>query len=198
MNDETVSIVKGGETIVEFTLSRTYVGTRLRVKAHSIVEDFFHQLVDPDNPHVDVRAHGRYWEPVNSFGKVDKSSKLIAYSMIIPGELGDSSGLSLGLLGGPLSGGLLEDIRGNDLTPAQPSIGSTYRPFREDYINISFLRLVGISEGNGVTFGIKGIHTEPMLRKLKDQLYDEIKKFYVKFMKPIDLTVTMVVQEKRG
>jgi hypothetical protein len=64
-------------------------------------------------------------------------------------------------------------------------------------LNMSFLRLVGISEGAGVTFTIGGVYSNDSLENLKRILQKAARKFYVDYLRPIDVTVTVSTQELR-
>lgn len=68
----------------------------------------------------------------------------------------------------------------------------------EGYMNLSFLRLVGSSEGIGASFYIKGVYSLQGLRNLKDQLVGSTKQFYIDYMRPVDLIIKVSTQELRG
>lgn len=64
-------------------------------------------------------------------------------------------------------------------------------------INLSFLRLVGISEGAGVAFAIKGVYSLEMARQLRDKLGMAAKRFYIDYIRPVDVSVTISTQDLR-
>jgi len=71
-------------------------------------------------------------------------------------------------------------------------------PLNHDgYVNLSFLRLVGSSEGIGASFFLKGVYSLSGLRNMRDQLVPAAKQFYVDYMKPVDLIIKVSTQEVR-
>jgi hypothetical protein len=58
-------------------------------------------------------------------------------------------------------------------------------------VNMSFLRLVGVSEGNGVTFELRGVHTLESLRALAEKVKVCIRRLYTDFLMPIDISVSL-------
>ena len=62
-------------------------------------------------------------------------------------------------------------------------------------INLSFLRLVGISEGAGVTFAVRGVHTYEALTQMRESLGEAYKRFYRTYMKPICMSITVSTSE---
>lgn len=62
-------------------------------------------------------------------------------------------------------------------------------------LNLSFLRLVGISQPGGVTFHIGGIFGEDVLDTLERAIGLATKEVYSQFMKPIKLTIALEVSE---
>jgi hypothetical protein len=63
---------------------------------------------------------------------------------------------------------------------------------------MSFLRLAGTSEGNGVTFGVKGVYSLESLRNLRDKISASARQLYIEYLRPVDLTVTVSTQEMAG
>src|SRR3990167_4038309 len=87
---------------------------------------------------------------------------------------------------------------------AIPRVGmALYEPFAaqadgskaKPLINLSFLRLAGISEGAGVTFSVRGVHTHESLSKIKEDIGEGYRKFYYMFMKPIRMDIVVSTQE---
>lgn len=68
----------------------------------------------------------------------------------------------------------------------------------DEIVNISFLRLVGISEPQGVTFEIRGAFSVSYVQNLVRKLTTAAKAYYAEFLKPINVTISMVTQETRG
>jgi hypothetical protein len=68
----------------------------------------------------------------------------------------------------------------------------------DDVVNISFLRLVGISEPQGVTFEVRGAFSVTFVQNLVRKLTTAAKAYYTEFLRPINVTISMVTQENRG
>ena len=68
----------------------------------------------------------------------------------------------------------------------------------EGYVNMAFLRLVGISNEGGVTFIVPGVHTLDALRTLKNNIATAAQRLYSEYIRPVDLTIELTTQEQRG
>jgi len=64
----------------------------------------------------------------------------------------------------------------------------------EETLNLSFLRLVGISEPEGVSFLIKSVHSRSGLKKLVDLIQTAQNMFYQDYIKTVEYTVTTATQ----
>lgn len=62
-------------------------------------------------------------------------------------------------------------------------------------INLSFLRIAGISQGTGVMFGIKGVYSLDRLRKIRDDVATASQGLYKEYIKQSDLMVVVSTQE---
>jgi hypothetical protein len=62
-------------------------------------------------------------------------------------------------------------------------------------VNVSFLRLVGIS--SGLEFELPGVHSVSYLRSFRDLAGSAVKRLYVDYLLPIDLTLQVNTQETR-
>ncbi len=62
-------------------------------------------------------------------------------------------------------------------------------------VNLSFLRLRGISEGAGVRFTIPGVFGADIARATRDRIATAARRFYQDYLRPMDLTVTVSTQE---
>lgn len=177
--DEIAQVVKSGEVCIQTLLSRRgrksgdpndwKGGMVLTVKTLPRVEEFIQSL--GNGSVVDVGTVGRYWTPI--------IGKLEAYNIQpIPNQQSeDGSVITFDMLGKPL---ISVDAEGRERYPV---------------INLSFLRLKGISEGAGVSFGIKGVYSLDELRKMKDKIVAAQRRFYVEYLRPVDLLVTVSTQE---
>lgn len=63
-------------------------------------------------------------------------------------------------------------------------------------VNLSILRLVGASRG-GVTFDVVGVYTPRQIRDQAEKIKQASRQFYIDFLKPIHLNVTISTQEVR-
>lgn len=165
---ETAEINKGGETRIRTILHRTSAGLSITVWAVPEVEEFMRRIGNGET--VAVNSIGRHWTPLTS-------DALYAYAMPpMTEQLHTDEGgpITLERLGHPL----LEQVGG-----------------KYEQINLSFLRLRGISEGQGVTFGVKGVYSLGHLRKMLDKVNGATRKFYVDYMRPMDLSSSLTVDK---
>lgn len=184
MNEITGEVIKRGETCVIFTIHRNQlhskegVGMFLSVKTHPAVEDFMRSLStypggnDPIT--IDVGVVGRHWVPIGG-------NPLIAYNFVE--KLRDLDEMDS------------EDGRAYTLNHIGQPLLVSDPDARRPLINLSFLRLRGVSEGSGVTFGIHGVNSLDQLRSTRDQLSSAVRKFYTRYLKPVDLSVICSTQE---
>ena len=190
--DLTSEVIKRGQTCIQVILHRTRLGLTVEVHSHPNVEDFFRTFTP--NPPIDVMTIGRYWLPYcQTCGQHHQTlntdiigcrmyipKPLMAYAGVVgidPMTIEDNTVITLDNLGQPL----IKDGRvegGNTL------------------INISFLRLVGISEG-GVTFGVRGVYSTERLHRLRDVISTATRKFYIDYLRPVDMSVVISTQELR-
>lgn len=168
---EAINVIKQGEMRVQVVLSRSPQGVLVRALAHPHVEEFMQRVGGGET--VNVTSMGRHWIPLN------KDVPLLAYTIPpmepIIGE--DGVSINIDLLGRPLT--TLDERRGNDS------------------LNLSFLRLVGISEGAGVQFGVKGVYTTTELRRLRDRMQLACQRLYNEYLRPVDVTFTLNAYELR-
>lgn len=181
------NVVKGGETCIQTTLSRRNRrfgdpaewkgGLIVSVKTLPRVEEFMQSLGQGET--VDVGTVGRHWFPISG---QPLQAYIIQSLNASRKQSDDGSFVTLDKLGSPL---LLTDSERGDKYPT---------------VNLSFLRLRGISEGAGVMFGIKGVFSLDELQSFEKHLTAAQRKFYNDYMRPIDITiqlVTMSTQEVR-
>jgi len=174
------SVIKRGEICIQTTLHRTHLGLTISVKVHPTVEDFIRNLGSGETQ--DVRIMGRHWQPIGT-------KPLEVWNLASnPGRLqtDDGSYFRIDVPGYPLlnPGGGRPDGEGDPV----PTVG------RGD-LNLSFLRLVGASEGAGVEFGVKGVYTLDQCRQIRDRIVGSARRFYVNYLQPVDMTVMVSTQE---
>ena len=190
----TSEVIKRGQTCIQVILHRSKAGLSVEGHSHPNVEDFFRTFTS--TPPVDVMTIGRYWvqscqtcgqpHPLPNMDTIKNGCRnnvpkpLMAYSGVVgldPTVIEDNTVITLDNLGQPLiKDGRLEG--GNTL------------------VNISFLRLVGISEG-GVTFGVRGVYSTERLHRLRDVISLATRKFYIDYLRPVDMSVVISTQELR-
>ena len=166
---ESVEVIKGGETIFQGLLSRTRLGLTLTVKIHPSVEDFF--STQAGGAHEDPAAYGRQWVPKD--GEAFRCwrfrpSEQTAEEMVRKGEY------TLTSLGGPL-------LVQND---------------GAQIINISFLRIVGLSENAGRSLSFREVCTEAEVDNLARKLQQGVRTFFTDFLRPKTINIVVSMQEK--
>lgn len=168
-----VELVKGGDNICSLTLSRPVrlsrkgYGVTLSVKAHPLIEEFFRE-----------NSHNRY-RPIDVWSNVWASTDDSVLNIY---ETGPE-------LSGPLShGGTV--FRFDRV--GMPLALTTEIPVS---VNLSFLRIAGISQPTGVTFAIRGVMSTDAMREIRDHLLKGVSAFYSGHIRPIDFCVSVVTQE---
>lgn len=173
------AVVKRGETCVITTLSRTALGLQLRVKAHAALELFMRGLSVPDQPPIEVALQDRYWVP--PAGK----PPLMAYRLSGP----------LPTLTNPLTGGPMFTLERLARPLLDDGAGDDGPRGRDLPVNLSYLRLIGISEGMGIAFNIRGVYSLDALRMLQERISYAQQQFYVNYIRPVNLSVIVQTQE---
>ncbi len=165
---ETAEVIKRGETCIETLLHRSLAGLSIDVKVHPGVEEFFR--LRSVGEQVAVSTIGRHWTPT------DKTKPLMAYGYHALESLRSDDGatISVDRLGSPII-----ETKNNG----------------EVIVNISFLRLVGASEGAGIRFNINGVYSDKYLRTMREYLGNAQKKFYIEYLRPIDMRVTILTAD---
>lgn len=149
---------------------KEYIGATLSVKALPVLEDFIKSLGNGSKH--PIEAFGRQWTS-------------------LPGEP-DLAVYELSRTLSPLANISL-DIPGQSLEFRDKNSSSGGKLL----INLSFLRLVGISEGAGLTIGLKDVYTKEDLIKLHNDLGRAMKLFCDEFLCPVDLTCTISSYQTR-
>lgn len=175
--DLDAAVVKRGETVIITTLSRSARGLTVRCKAHPNVELFMKGLSEPDTPPVEVGVADRYWLPPPG-----SKTPLLAY------RLSQNLESPRGVSGAPLF--VFDKL-------ARPLIDQEgdEMPHRDQPVNLSYLRLVGISEGMGVTFDIRGIYDLTLLESMLEKIKHAQQQFYVQYIRPVNLSVIVSTHE---
>jgi hypothetical protein len=165
----TASIIKRGETCVEVNFQRCGRGVKVRAKAHPTVEEFMRNLGSGEQ--IDVRNLGRHWNPLK------KDQVLMAYDLK------------------ELTSTLSVSSRDENYIRLDRPGWPFFDNGDQRIFNMSFLRLVGLSEGPGVNFIVRGVFDEQAVRQMGERVQAASAWFYSKYLKPINLTVTVSTQE---
>lgn len=170
MAEAETTLIKGGDTIIRASIRRTINGHHLDIWAHPVIEDYFSRQAEGKTGTVAEQA--RNW--IRRTG----SSAMEFYKAPTPqGPIEFVGGhYRLDAIGGKLF-----------QTPEESGVpGGVY--------NLSFLKLVGISQGAGVGFDFKHVGTDEGLEKLAKSIRDAAKAFYINNLRPVDYTVTVNIQ----
>ena len=178
MDNDQLDIVKSGESVVRVLLRRTSKGLAVNVQAHRAVEEFFR--ANAEGHTVDARTVGRFWSHPEDTAEARKP--LIAYdrrTSTLDMQNYDGGSNNFERLGQPLSEPIIS--RASGLATKQA--------------NLSFLRLQGISEPDGVTFILRGVYSTEAVREMKDIIANGVKQFYASYLKPVEMSVMCLTQE---
>lgn len=181
---EEMNVVKKGETCANIRIRRSVGGLNLTVFGHTELEALFRSWGDGST--VDVRGYVRGgWNPVVPLGHNPVENPLLVYNMKS----------SAHILFGDADQSYTLDAPGQPLLLPDPRSG---RP--DGCLNMSFLRLVGISEGAGVGFTVKGVWTLEAIRMMRNDMQNVVRRFYNSYLRPIDtsLSIFTSVQEVPG
>lgn len=170
MNEQiaTESVVKGGETMISLGIRRSTRGLIVSARVHPLFEEYFREQA---NEKLLVDEINRQWFPIK-----DQPALEVWHIIHDPGVVrGNAASYRINQPGSPL-------------TASDPN---------GKIINLSFLRLVGVSEPNGIQFEVKGAFTLTYIRQLASEIGGAVKQFYTDCLKPIDVTITVNTQENR-
>lgn len=181
-NPETTSHVDTfGNTWFEMTVSRglishpkkANIGLTYHVRVDPRIEAFVRQLGQGEN--IDVFNYANDWTPISpanmsiySFPQAsDAAMRAQGFTMLFPGGLPTLAAKAIGLR---------ETVPG------------------EEFVNMSFLRIVGISSPEGVTFGINSAHSTPYVRKLLSDITNHMKVIIRDYISPLKLSSRIYAQ----
>ena len=168
--DEAV-LSKGGEIKIITTLHRTKNGLGIVVHADASIEDFFRTWSAGVEA---VAMYGRHWTAPK-----DEPFEVYSIANIPPPQMTEDGYLyTMASVGQPL----IHLDEG-----------------RRTVVNISFLRLRGISAGNGIRFTIPGtVISAEGINSLANQIQAAQRAFYISYMKPIQVSFVTSIQEIRA
>ena len=163
-------LAKGGETVTRINIQRGKDGLKISVWAHPSIEAVMRDLAG-EYGRTGVLNYGSHWTSKEQAFNVWDFPKEVFASFHR-----NEPPFTLNYPGGTM---LLQDSAGR----------------HNHMLNLSFLRLEGISTGAGVTFTVKGVFQEDYINKLRDQIEQASITFYKAVLKPIELTITVTSQE---
>lgn len=169
-----IEIIKQGETCISVAFQRSQGGLTISVHAIPPIEEFMSILAEGETK--EVKTFGRYWSPIGKEGKPLMSYQ--TFTKMEPIYANTRDVFVFDKCGAPI----MEVVNSMGGTP-------TYQ------VNMSFLRLVGISEGPGVSFGVKGVYTMEAVRTMRARIAEGARLFYVTYLQPIHLTASVITQD---
>lgn len=173
-DDLTVDLVKKGEIPIHVGLVRSMRGLTVNIRVLPPVEEFFRNAGSGET--VDVKVMGRMWQ---SFPKDATPLRIYSSDAPLPNiNLDDGGVCTFNRFGTPI----VESI-------------ATVGGGRSKQTNLGFLRLVGISEPDGISFLVKGVHTTEALREMKDRIGEGTRRFYHSYLKTVKMDVMVCTQE---
>lgn len=165
MELDDINVVKRGERVYEGSIGRYTKGLRLYAKVHPSVEDLMRSWGTGSTE--SVSAYGRYWSTPNG----DNAQ---VYTMSAPQNtmVFNQAGtpFRLGQVGHPL---ITED----------------------GTLNLSFLRLVGIS--SGLKIDVRGVFSHPELLDIREKIKQGVRSLYVSYLLPVDLNLVISTEDIR-
>lgn len=164
---ELSQVTKGGEMLLQTQVVRNKLGISITIRTSPTIEDMMATMSLETKPR-NILEYGRYW----------KSEKdLLVYGL--PADLAGTKNVS-----GRLSYRL--DRPGNALDLNEGRLGG-------DIVNLSFLRLVGVSEGT--TFTVNTVYSRDGVAELCKRIEEATRHFYIQYLKPVDMRIMVMTQE---
>jgi len=157
------------------TEAKTSAGIIVKVWAQPAVEDFI-RLVGTGELNSTL-VFGRYWEPLPPMTDLQVYRwNQDVHTQALSGVI--SEGNTFYRLDRP--GNLLIET---DTNP--------YSGVPRNIVNLSFLRLAGISNEQGVGFKLRGVHASDTVKNMRDQIGTAVRSFISMFLKPISLKIVV-------
>lgn len=153
---------------IKFSLHRTAKGLLIRVTADEAFEDLFREASGGQAQ--SVNAWGRWWT------SLDPNDQIACYS---------------------LAGGFPET---GEFPGGTYTVGAPGHPLIMDgnVINLSWLRLRGLSSPEGVAFFVRGVFSTNLVREeLPQKIKSAIKQLYIDFLRPVDMSISISIKENR-
>jgi hypothetical protein len=168
-------VTKSGERWLEFSMWHGKEGLEMFVRAHPRVEEWARSL--GDGTLEPVESYGRDWTPVKD--QFTGATRPLEVYMI-SGNWVPEAGTSYDIL-----------------SVARPIELSNVA--KKSYVtNLAFLRLKGISDPTGLTFGVKTVINYPLMKQLKNRIGENFRQLCLDYIMPVRLVLTVSSQEIRG
>ena len=176
-----MSDLKLGDWPIITDITRAGVGLRYTVKCHPDVEDFFRFNQGLADPSIEpVENYGREW--FRPRGSEDESPlRVYGLSDTLAGEHGVGS-LRYRL---DRPGEAILISRRDSLIPSGTA----------KTLNMSFLRLVGTSQPDGVSFVIHGVFGDDLVTEIENNITLACRELYRQYMMPLEVSVVLEVQD---
>ena len=196
-----MSEIKKGDRPIAAQLERSGIGLMIKVRTHPVIEDFMRGCYGGLEPSTqDVSDFARQWEPARGESRKDLLVYAIPKELTGVFRLNESTGYRLDRPGYPIF--IPDDGGGGDSlgrpprsAPHSGRVFSTSSAAPSQVLNMSFLRLVGSSSEDGVTFHIAGVYSDDTIDSIERALQLAVREIYRQFMKPIRIEV---IAEERG
>lgn len=176
-----MSDLKLGDWPIITDITRAGVGLRYTVKCHPDVEDFFRFNQGLTDPSIEpVENYGREW--FRPRGSCDESPLMVyGLSDSLAGERG------VGNLHYRL------DRPGESILISRRDAHLTGIPTKT--LNMSFLRLVGTSNPEGVSFVVHGVFGDDLVTEIENNITIACRELYRQYMMPLEVSVILEVQD---
>jgi len=163
---ETASIVRKGEEVANVTLRRGAV-------------DGDGRPICSTGLSVSVKVHPAIEQFIKGLGNGNVKSAELYDKEWVP--VRDEPGLEIYHCNPFLGNGFRLDIPGSKLEDEHGNI------------NLSFLRIKGISLDEGVTFGVRGVYSLEKMQQLREKIARTVQGLYRDYIKTSELNVTIVM-----
>lgn len=162
-----VEIIRKDDDIAAIGIKRTRKGLIFTISGHEALEALFQEWGTGEvQP---VSAHGRFWQPLGGVS-------LEVY------QLGKDPGIH------STPGGVHYSI-------AKPGCEILYADQTgRQVLNLSFLRLIGISQPRGRAFLVSGIYSTEIVESLIKQIPLAVERFHAMYLMPIGVELRMTTE----
>lgn len=155
-----MELMKKGEVMISITVSRNGRGMKFAFKTHPSVEALFREWGAGGS--APITKWGRGWH---------SKEVLTAYEMLNATDIHTTPS------------GVLYSLNriGRDMWEERtPGV---------QHLNMSFLRLVGSSEGAGLNFSVEGMFSRDTIQRTADAILAASRHLYVSYLQEVDVTV---------